>query len=333
MDYLVGDSEGAKFLRNNFVFKIVPMLNPDGVIVGNYRCSLSGLDLNRQWVNPSTKTAPENYSTKMVRSLFIIVQMLRKTQESRDILYYCDFHGHSRCKNLFMYGCSNVRHDRLKERVFPLLFHNNCELFSFNNCSFNVQKQRESTARVVMWREFQLINSFTLEVSFCGPTSGLYKDCHFTISALKEMGDYFCKTLIDYAENGSKVMQAFHDLEIMFPKADDPTPTGKEDKNDNKFFGIEDEETKDEQEKGKGKKKTNTKKLIKKGPSEVINRQTTLNGERSVKHSESMAVGGRDGDGKRALQGMSLSKAASAGQKKQTGKGTKKKGDDQSKVP
>jgi len=26
-----------------------------------------------------------------------------------------------------------------------------------------------------------------------------------------------------------------------------------------------------------------------------------------------MAVGGRDGDGKRALQGMSLSKAASAG--------------------
>jgi len=73
MDYLVGDSEGAKFLRNNFVFKIVPMLNPDGVIVGNYRCSLSGLDLNRQWVNPSTKTAPENYSTKMVRSLFIIV--------------------------------------------------------------------------------------------------------------------------------------------------------------------------------------------------------------------------------------------------------------------
>ncbi len=35
------DDEGARYLRNNFVFKIVPMLNPDGVIVGNYRCSLS----------------------------------------------------------------------------------------------------------------------------------------------------------------------------------------------------------------------------------------------------------------------------------------------------
>ncbi len=29
----------ANSLRNTFVFKIVPMLNPDGVISGNYRCS------------------------------------------------------------------------------------------------------------------------------------------------------------------------------------------------------------------------------------------------------------------------------------------------------
>jgi murein tripeptide amidase MpaA len=41
LDYLVSDDEGARYLRNNFVIKIVPMLNPDGVIVGNYRCSLS----------------------------------------------------------------------------------------------------------------------------------------------------------------------------------------------------------------------------------------------------------------------------------------------------
>jgi cytosolic carboxypeptidase protein 2/3 len=34
-----------------FVFYIVPMLNPDGVIVGNYRTSYSGKDLNRQFQN------------------------------------------------------------------------------------------------------------------------------------------------------------------------------------------------------------------------------------------------------------------------------------------
>jgi murein tripeptide amidase MpaA len=98
LTYLVSEEPGAKYLRNNFVFKIVPMLNPDGVIVGNYRCSLSGQDLNRQWICPSSKNQPENYSCK---------QMMRKTLESRDILFYCDIHGHSRCKNLFMYGCAN----------------------------------------------------------------------------------------------------------------------------------------------------------------------------------------------------------------------------------
>lgn len=29
--------------------QVVPMLNPDGVIVGNYRCSLAGRDLNRNY--------------------------------------------------------------------------------------------------------------------------------------------------------------------------------------------------------------------------------------------------------------------------------------------
>jgi len=47
LDYLTSDEDTAKFLRDSFVFKIVPMQNPDGVIVGNYRCSLMGTDLNR----------------------------------------------------------------------------------------------------------------------------------------------------------------------------------------------------------------------------------------------------------------------------------------------
>ena len=35
------------------VIKIVPMINPDGVIIGNARSSLAGVDLNRWWSNPS----------------------------------------------------------------------------------------------------------------------------------------------------------------------------------------------------------------------------------------------------------------------------------------
>jgi murein tripeptide amidase MpaA len=45
--FLMSDHEDAVSLRERFVFKIIPMLNPDGVIVGNYRSSLGGYDLNR----------------------------------------------------------------------------------------------------------------------------------------------------------------------------------------------------------------------------------------------------------------------------------------------
>ena len=48
LHYLTGDTEAAETLRKLFIFKIVPMLNPDGVIVGNTRCNLAGADLNRQ---------------------------------------------------------------------------------------------------------------------------------------------------------------------------------------------------------------------------------------------------------------------------------------------
>ena len=36
-------------LRKRIVFKIIPCQNPDGVIVGNYRVSMSGNDLNRRY--------------------------------------------------------------------------------------------------------------------------------------------------------------------------------------------------------------------------------------------------------------------------------------------
>jgi murein tripeptide amidase MpaA len=50
IELLVSNNLVARHLRENFIFKIVPMLNIDGVINGNYRCNLSACDLNRQWI-------------------------------------------------------------------------------------------------------------------------------------------------------------------------------------------------------------------------------------------------------------------------------------------
>ena len=53
-----------QLLRDTFVFKIIPMLNPDGVIVGNYRCSLAGRDLNRNYKSLLKDSFPAVWHTK-----------------------------------------------------------------------------------------------------------------------------------------------------------------------------------------------------------------------------------------------------------------------------
>lgn len=85
--FLLGNSKEAVYLRNNFVFKIIPMINPDGVIYGNYRCSLLGVDLNRRWNNPSKILHPTIYNAK---------QLLTMLDIERSVALFVDIHGHSR---------------------------------------------------------------------------------------------------------------------------------------------------------------------------------------------------------------------------------------------
>lgn len=63
---LVSDlqSEQAKTLRKHFVFKIIPMLNPDGVARGYYRLDTKAQNLNRYYVDASKELHPTIYAFK-----------------------------------------------------------------------------------------------------------------------------------------------------------------------------------------------------------------------------------------------------------------------------
>ncbi|XP_036431827.1 cytosolic carboxypeptidase 3-like [Colossoma macropomum] len=193
LDFLLGESPNAALLRDMFVFKLLPMLNPDGVIVGNYRCSLSGRDLNRNYRSVLRDSFPSVWATQ---------QLAKRLCEERKVLLYCDLHGHSRKNNVFIYGCEGPRQG-LKlplERVFPLMFHKNCpDMFSFQSCTFKVQRRKRGTGRVALWR-LGILNSFTLETSFCGSTVGQRKGTHFNIRDLEMLGTHFCDTLLDYCD-------------------------------------------------------------------------------------------------------------------------------------
>lgn len=80
IEFLLGTHPIALVLRENFVFKIVPMVNPDGVFLGNNRCNLIGQDLNRCW----------NVATEFSHPTILAIKNLLKEIDSSDVSVNCE---------------------------------------------------------------------------------------------------------------------------------------------------------------------------------------------------------------------------------------------------
>ncbi|KAI4572764.1 hypothetical protein MJG53_012602 [Ovis ammon polii x Ovis aries] len=167
-----------------------------------HRCSLRGEDLNRQWLSPSAHLQPTIYHAKGL--LHYLGSIGRRPT------VFCDFHGHSQKKNVFLYGCSiketlwqaeaTVGTSNLSEdvsyRTLPKILDKLAPAFTMSSCSFLVEKSRASTARVVVWREMGVSRSYTMESSYCGCNQGPYQGLQFGTGELEEMGAMFCLGLL-----------------------------------------------------------------------------------------------------------------------------------------
>lgn len=248
--FLLSDCKEARTLRKLYVFKIIPMLNPDGVIYGNYRCSLLGVDLNRRWLQPSKHLHPTIYYAK---------RLLLTFSEDREVVMSLDMHGHSMKRNSFIYGCASKSQDiedkrkSLFVRLIPYLLAERNPLFSFEDCRFRLEKSKESTQRVVVHKAFEVLNSYTIEASFYGPKDptalgwkdqGLSEgnsDCHMDKSHLESIGRDVCKVLLTLSNptvlrrkladvctlinsvKPSSVVQRLSSKVVVSPETEDPT--------------------------------------------------------------------------------------------------------------
>lgn len=129
---LTQDSAKFEQILANYVIKLVPMINPDGVTFGNARSSLVGVDLNRRWAKPHCIVHPEIYYLKQ-----IIKDSVGNKGKSA---IFIDVHGHNKKENCFFYGCNKASDEGLlswtKTRLLPKIFAKNEKIFEFSSCSF-----------------------------------------------------------------------------------------------------------------------------------------------------------------------------------------------------
>jgi hypothetical protein len=106
------------------------------------------------------------------------------------ITLFLDVHGHSRKRGAFFYG--NRRQVRSisgqpvplssapagPEVKIPQLLASCSPVFSLSDCNYNICRSKMGTARYVMFNEFQLVNSFTLEISMFAAVSS--SDSHLS---------------------------------------------------------------------------------------------------------------------------------------------------------
>lgn len=158
------------------------MINVDGVVYGNSRCSLSGIDLNRAWKQPDPTLFPEVLAIKKMVEVF---------HQEHPVVLFTDLHGHSRARKTFMYG-NNYYHRPEHSRLFPFIMSKvEPDMFSFPKCKFSNDKSKKGTSRVTLWRMLRIPAVYTFETSMCGgaPTGSTP---HFTPENLSHLGGQLC---------------------------------------------------------------------------------------------------------------------------------------------
>jgi murein tripeptide amidase MpaA len=102
------DDAISRELLSKAVFYLVPNMNPDGSVRGHLRTNAKGVNLNREWQEPSLENSPEVY-------------LVREKMLATGVDMHLDIHGDEALPYNFVAGCEGIpsydeRHRLLEEQ-------------------------------------------------------------------------------------------------------------------------------------------------------------------------------------------------------------------------
>eukprot|EP01039_Chlorochromonas_danica_P005597 gene5597-6162_t len=161
----------AKELRARYVFKLIPMLNPDGVFRGHFRMDQLGQNLNRYYTKPDVIMQPAIYGAKALLDYYA---------QTSQLAVYLDFHAHASKRGCFIYG--NVLEsveDQVQNQLYCKLISMNSPHFDYEGCHFSKEHMfridpcdqakgltAEGSGRVATYLAYGLIHSYTIECNY-----------------------------------------------------------------------------------------------------------------------------------------------------------------------
>ena len=167
LEALLSDTELGKLLRKHFVFKVIPILNPDGVHRGHYRLDSRGFNLNRCYVYPSADEFPIIYATKAYIDYMHSEHLLG---------FYLDLHAQPSRPSSFLFGNSQAAEDQAESQLFAKVVSLLTPLFTYNYCDFSERsmhardpkdhQSKEGCGRVAVHKSTGLRHCYTIECCY-----------------------------------------------------------------------------------------------------------------------------------------------------------------------
>lgn len=192
-------------LRKNFIFLLIPMINPDGVFKGHFRTDSKGQNLNRYYQNPQLELQPSVYA---IYHLLLYHHHQGHVSSSHNlsecsshdhlqinknsgIAFYVDLHGHVAKRGCFMYG--NYFKNELEQAenmLFPKLVSLNSVYFDFQPCVFSEKNMyaadkrdglsKEGSGRVALHKATGIIHrlAYPIQSMLCDVTCCVWSQLH-----------------------------------------------------------------------------------------------------------------------------------------------------------